>query len=231
MDSRRREIFSDFVSLFFPRPCQACGESLMKGEDTICTGCLLELPATDHHSYANNPLLHRLSYRMPLRYGMACYRFSKNGRIQHLLHQLKYKNQPEIGVRLGMVYGDKLQTVGIYDFEVVVPVPLHVSRIRKRGYNQAAKFGEGLAAKLGIPQSDDALIRVHKTATQTKKSRTTRWQNIADAFRIARTGMVANRSVLLVDDVITTGSTLEACVQALLPAAPRDISVACIAEA
>ncbi|MGC3948249.1 MAG: phosphoribosyltransferase family protein [Chryseolinea sp.] len=230
-DSRRREVFSDFVSLFFPRPCLACGESLMKGEDTICTSCLLELPETDHHCHEQNPLLNRLSYRMPIRYGMAFYRFTKNGRIQHLLHQLKYKDQPEIGVRLGLAYGDKLRTVGIYDFDLVVPVPLHISRLRKRGYNQAAKFGEGLSSRLMIPQADNALIRLHKTATQTKKSRVTRWENIAEAFQIAIPEMVMDRSILLVDDVITTGSTLEACVQALLTARPRDISVACIAEA
>jgi ComF family protein len=162
---------------------------------------------------------------------MACYRFTKNGRIQHLLHQLKYKNQPEIGIRLGVAYGDKLQAVGIYHFDVVVPVPLHISRFRKRGYNQAAKFGEGLSAKLMIPHADHALIRLHKTDTQTKKSRGTRWENIANAFKIALPDQVSGRSILLVDDVITTGSTLEACVRALLDAGPRDVSVACIAEA
>ncbi|MEJ1236835.1 ComF family protein [Chryseolinea sp. T2] len=191
----------------------------------------MELPETDYHCREQNALLHRLSYRMPLRYGMACYHFTKNGRIQHLLHQLKYKNQPEIGVRLGVAYGDKLRTVGIYNFDLVVPVPLHTSRLRKRGYNQAAKFGEGLSKELMIPQADEALVRMHKTETQTKKSRVTRWENIANAFRIALPEIVKDRSILLVDDVITTGSTLEACVQALLSAGPRDISVACIAEA
>ena len=168
---------------------------------------------------------------MPLRYGMACYHFTKNGRIQHLLHKLKYNNQPEIGVRLGIAYGDKLRTVGIYDFDLVVPVPLHTSRLRKRGYNQAAMFGEGLSKELKIPHEDEALVRLHKTETQTKKSRVTRWENIANAFKIALPDIVKGRSILLVDDVITTGSTLEACVQALLSAGPRDISVACIAEA
>ena len=222
----------DFAALFFPRPCMACGESLLKGEETICTACLLELPETDHHLNSNNALLNRLAYRIPLRYGMACYRFTKNGRVQHLLHELKYRNHPEIGIQLGRVYGDKLCESGMYDdFDVILPVPLHSSRARKRGYNQAAKFGEGLAEKLRIPCTDEAMARLHKTATQTTKSRASRWENIANVFTVMIPELITDRSVLLVDDVITTGSTLEACANALLMAKPRELSVACIAEA
>lgn len=232
MTHKASEILSDFAALFFPRPCLACGECLLKGEETICTRCLLELPETDHHLNSNNALLNRLAYRIPLRYGMACYRFTKNGRVQRLLHELKYKNHPEIGIQLGRVYGDKLCASGMYrDFDVILPVPLHPSRIRKRGYNQAAKFGEGLAGRLSVPCTDDAMARLHKTATQTKRSRAGRWENIANVFTVRIPELVKDRSILLVDDVITTGSTLEACANALLLAKPRELSVACIAEA
>lgn len=221
----------DFVSLFFPQPCMACGECLMKGEETICTGCLLELPETQHHLHCENPLLNRLAYRVPLRYGMACYRFTKSGRVQHLLHALKYKGYPEIGTALGRVYGEKLRDVGWYNFDIILPVPLHDSRRRRRGYNQSAKFGEGLAEKLMIPCADNVMARLHKTETQTKKTRVSRWENMANVFSVRLPEIVKSQRVLLVDDVITTGATLEACAMALLAAGAGELSVACIAEA
>jgi ComF family protein len=152
--------------------------------------------------------------------------------MQRLLHALKYKGHHEIGTRLGRVYGQKLLETGLYDeFDLIIPVPLHVSRLRKRGYNQSAKFGEGLGEILAIPCIDRAVIRTHKTETQTSKSRVSRWENIANAFTVKIPELIKDRSILIVDDVITTGSTLEACVHAIMSATPRDISVACIAEA
>jgi ComF family protein len=231
-NSGASDILRDFVSLFFPKPCLGCGESLLKGEDIICTGCLLELPETDHHRQEDNSLFHRLSYRMPLRYAMACYQFTKNGRVQRLLHTLKYHGHHEIGTRLGWLYGEKLLEVGIYGgFDLVLPVPLHISRLRKRGYNQSAMFGEGLAEKLMIPCSDKVIGRLQKTDTQTRKSRANRWENIANVFTVRLPELVKDRSILLVDDVITTGSTLEACAGALLSEGVRELSIACIAEA
>jgi ComF family protein len=226
------EFLRDFVSLFFPTQCVACGENLVKGEETICTNCLLELPETGHHLHNDNALLNRMAYRIPIKYGMACYRFTKNGRVQRLLHALKYKGRPEIGTRLGRVFGEKLVEAGIYHgFDLILPVPLHISRLRKRGYNQSAKFGEGLAEKLMIPCADFAITRVQKTDTQTNKSRVSRWENIANMFSVAIPEMVKGKSILLVDDVITTGATIEACANALLAAGTRELSIACIAEA
>ncbi len=223
---------NDFVSLFFPRPCLACGNSLIRGEDVICTSCMLELPYTEHHLERDNPLMSRLSYRIPLKYCMACYKFSKSGRVQHLLHALKYKDHPEIGVALGKVYGDKMVNAGFSkNFEVIIPVPLHPSRKRKRGYNQSAKFAEGLSEKLGVPFSDDIMIRKFKTATQTRKSKLSRWENMGEVFKVCIPESVEGKHILLVDDVITTGSTLEACAGALLHAGSGELSIACIAEA
>ena len=230
--SARSQVLQDFVSLFFPRPCVACGECLLKGEDTICTACLLELPETNHHLYLDNPLSQRLAYRIPLRYGTACYHFTKNGRVQRLLHALKYKGEADIGVRFGRVYGEKLKDAGLYaEYDTIVPVPLHRSRLRRRGYNQSAKFGNGLSEKLMIPCSDDVMERLHKTETQTRKSRLARWENMKDLFHVKLPDRVLGKRILLVDDVITTGSTLEACANALFAAGIGELSIACIAEA
>lgn len=230
--SKGFEILRDFVSLFYPTPCLACGECLVKGEETICTNCLLELPETDYHLHHDNALLHRMAYRIPIRYGMACYKFTKSGRVQRLLHALKYKSCPEIGIRLGRAYGEKIVEAGTYDgFDMILPVPLHPSRLRKRGYNQSAKFGEGLSEVLAVPCQDDVMARKHKTDTQTKKSKASRWENIANVFSVVIPEAVKGKSILLVDDVITTGSTIEACANALLQSGIRELSIACIAEA
>ncbi|MEJ7643146.1 MAG: phosphoribosyltransferase family protein [Chryseolinea sp.] len=222
----------DFVSLFFPRACVACGDALVKGEETICTYCILELPETSHHLNPDNTLHNRLSPRIPLKHGMACYKFTKNGRVQHLLHALKYKGHDEIGITLGKIYADKIRDSGIHiDFEIIIPVPLHASRLRKRGYNQSAKFAEGLSHVLMIPFSDHVMARKFKTETQTTKSRLSRWENMGDVFIVTRPTEVANKRILLVDDVITTGSTLEACAMELIKAGSRELSIACIAEA
>lgn len=225
-------IFQDFVSLFFPRQCLACGNSLVRGEEAICTFCMLEMPQTDYHKDRGNPLERRISYRIPVRYAMALFKFSKSGRVQNLLHQLKYKNHPEIGIMLGRVYGEKMINSGLSDaFEVIIPVPLHSSRRRKRGYNQSAKFAEGLSEKLNIPFTDEVLTRRTRTETQTRKTKLNRWENMKGVFEVNTPVRVAGKKILLVDDVITTGSTLEACALALLDSQCSELSIACIAEA
>lgn len=226
------QIFRDFVSLFFPRQCLACGESLVSGEETICTYCMLEMPQTDYHKDRGNPLERRIGYRIPIRYAMALFKFSKSGRVQNLLHQLKYKNHPEIGVMLGRVYGERMADAGLrHAFELIVPVPLHPIRQRKRGYNQSAKFAEGLSEKLDIPFNDEIIKRRRVTETQTRKTKLNRWENMNGVFEVSTAEMVDGKKILLVDDVITTGSTLEACAQALLNSSCSELSIACIAEA
>jgi len=225
-------LLGDFVSLFFPRACVACGNALVKGEETICTYCILELPETGHHLNPENALLNRLAPRIRLKHGMACYKFTKNGRVQHLLHALKYKGYAEIGITLGKIYADKIRDAGIHnEFEIIIPVPLHSSRQRKRGYNQSAKFAEGLSKGLMVPYSDNIMTRKFKTETQTRKSKLSRWENMSDVFTVSRPEEVTNKHILLVDDVITTGSTLEVCAMELIKAGSRELSIACIAEA
>lgn len=229
---RATEILLDFVSLFFPRHCLACGDSLVKGEEVICTTCMLEMPQTEYHTECTNPLQTRLSYRIPIKYAMAIFKFSKSGRVQRLLHELKYKNHPEIGIALGRVYAEKMIGANLGNaFDMIIPVPLHPSRKRKRGYNQSAKFAEGLSERLAIPFTDDLMIRRMKTETQTRKTKLNRWENMTGVFAVNEPQIIQGKKILLVDDVITTGSTLEACGHALLNECCSELSVACIAEA
>ena len=227
-----KEIFRDFVSLIYPNCCLACANSLIKGEKLICTRCISQMPQTNYHQDDFNPLKARLSSRIQLCHAMALFKFSKSGKVQSLLHALKYKNQPELGIHLGVMYGHRLAESSLANaFDIIIPVPLHRSRKRKRGYNQSAKFAEGMSQSLKIPFSDNIVERIIKTETQTRKSKLNRWENISDVFRVKNIDAVQNKSILLVDDVVTTGSTLEACANCLLQVGCTRLSIACIAEA
>ncbi len=225
-------IASDFVSLFFPRHCLACLGALAKGEEIICTRCIAELPKTNYHSQPTNPVEEKLAGRLPVKYGWAFLKFRKGGIVQHLLHQMKYNNHPEVGVMLGRIFGHDLQKAGLAsEFDVIVPVPLHEGRKRKRGYNQSAKMAEGLSYSMNIPLDESLSVRKLKTSTQTRKSKMERWENVKDVFTVSGNQSVAGKRILLVDDIITTGATLEACGQHLITHGCSELSVACIAEA
>lgn len=225
-------IFQDFIALFYPRVCVACHASLVKGEDVLCTPCLVELPKTAYHRYDENPVRNRLAGRLPLAFASAFLKFRKGGLVQSLLHELKYNNRPEIGIRMGHLYGVELMESGLgANFDVIVPVPLHASRMRRRGYNQSAKFAEGLSEALNVPWEESISLRLESTNTQTKKGRADRWSNVKDAFSVAAVDKILDRRILLVDDVITTGATLEACGSHLIESGCASLSIACIAEA
>lgn len=225
-------LIGDFVSLFFPRYCLACSGPLLKGEDTVCTGCISNLPKTNYHQQEENPIKDRLIGRLPVKHGWAFLKFRKHGTVQHLLHQLKYANHPEVGVKLGLVYGKELADAGFQsEFDLIVPVPLHISRKRQRGYNQSSKFAEGLGMAMHIAWDESISIRSKTTTTQTRKSKAERWENVKDVFAIDHGVTLHDKRVLLVDDVITTGATLESCGQHLLDHGCRSLSIACIAEA
>jgi ComF family protein len=230
MKSFATEIWTDFISLFYPRYCFACDQGLAKGEETVCSGCMLELPRTHYHLDKENALFRRLEGRIQLRFAIAFFLFRKRGKVQRLLHRLKYNNHPEIGDTLGQVYGEDLRQ-HYYDqkFDLIIPVPLHPSRKRKRGYNQSEEFGKGLSKSLGKPCVSDALIRTTKTETQTKKTKLKRWQNVSEVFQVAMPEAIQHKNVLVVDDVITTGATIEACAKILLEAGCTSVSIACIA--
>lgn len=227
-----RPLLADFWALFFPRPCLACREPLLAGETHLCTTCRTELPYTDYHLLppAQNPLARRFWGKLPIHHTLSYLRFLRHGRVQELLHQLKYRGQSQVGTALGQLYGAELASAGLaQEFDLIIPVPLHRRKLARRGYNQAEAFATGLALALPCSSAAHALRRTEHTASQTRKSRAARWQNVATVFEVTKPEDVTGRRILLVDDVLTTGATLEACGAALLAAGAQAVSIATIA--
>jgi len=225
-------IFSDFASLFFPSYCLGCSVGLVKGEEILCTRCVLQLPRTGYSPADDNPIKEKFIARIPVKYAGALLKFRKAGIVQRLLHQLKYNHHPEIGIRLGKVFGDELKKFALdKEFDLIVPMPLHPSRQRRRGYNQSTKFAVGVTQATGIPNFESLVVRHLNTSSQTRKNKTARWENVKNAFRIPQPSAIQGQRILLVDDIITTGASMEACGQQLLDHGCKELSVAVIAEA
>lgn len=220
----------DFLDLFFPHYCLTCTRTLVKGEELICSHCFYDLPQTTCHQELDNIVAQKLYGRIPISRALALYKFRKTGRVQKLLHHLKYKRKPVIGQILGKRYGAILKEARLDQvFDLIVPVPLHRSKLRQRGYNQSDYFAQGLAEILGLPWNNRCLRREKATATQTLKGQLERFENLQNAFQVIDSKAIRDKHLLLVDDVITTGATLEACSTVLLAAGSREISVATIA--
>jgi ComF family protein len=191
---------------------------------------MLEMPKSHYHLEENNPFYQKFKGRLPVKHVMTLFKFVKESRVQQLLHALKYKHQPEIGEVLGRVYGQDLAEANFKNtFDLILPVPLHISRRRIRGYNQSEEFGKGLSQVLEVPCHDTYLIRAAKTETQTHKSKLNRWENVRSIFQVIEPEPILEKRILLVDDVVTTGATLEACGNALIQAGCKELSIACIA--
>jgi len=234
MPAGLKNIFSDFLTLLFPEYCYACERTLARGETIICTHCRLRLPYTNVHlaEPQHNVLAVRFFGKVPIQHTLAYLYFNRAGRVQRLLHALKYKGVQEVGITLGNWYGHNLREAGFAEaFDVIVTVPLHPRKQRQRGYNQTDSFAQGLAAALALPWSGQALKRTQYTASQTRKSRPERWANVEQVFQVNKPELIAEKRILLVDDVITTGATLEACALMLLNAGCRQVSVCTIAAA
>ena len=223
-------LISDFISLFFPRSCYVCGNSLYKNEEVLCTRCNLHLPETNYHKMPDNPI-HKIFWgKIPVVNASAMYFFKKGGSVQRLVHQLKYKGHLEIGTLLGQNYGHKLKQEERYkDIGLIIPIPLHPKKLRIRGFNQAEVFAGGIAGSMHVQLNSSAIKRVVATSTQTKKSRYKRWENVSGIFEITDSAVLENKHILLVDDVITTGSTMEACLTQLNTIPGIRLSVAAIA--
>jgi ComF family protein len=223
---------SDFVSLLFPELCSACGESLVASENLICTDCRYNLPFTNFHLIPDNIVAQQFWGKMTLEGAYALYYFNKGGKIQSLMHQFKYKGMHQVGNLLGSIAGAQLAKNELFKtVDIIIPVPLHEKRLRQRGYNQSACFAEGLALQLNAPVENDNLVRVASTETQTRKSRFARFENMQQVFVVRNPEKLINKHVLLVDDIITTGSTLEACGTQLLKIDGVKLSVTVIAYA
>jgi ComF family protein len=223
---------ADFVSLLFPQLCPACGESLVINEHIICTDCLYNLPFTNFHLQPDNIVAQSFWGKINLEGAYALYYFSKGGKVQNLMHHFKYKGVQQIGHLLGNIAGGQLIKNDIFNtVDLIVPVPLHKDRMKQRGYNQSTCFAEGLAKKLNAAVEDNNLIRVRATKTQTHRSRFARFENMQQVFTIKNPERLINKHILLVDDIVTTGSTLEACGTELLKVEGLKLSIATIAYA
>lgn len=232
MASQQDSLLSDFVSLFFPNTCVGCDEALPRGVRFVCPSCQLELPKTENHKTEVPEFEQKLRSLIEFKYVLVYMHFHKQGIVQKLMHELKYKHKPEIGELLGRWYGAELADAGYQtEFDCVVPVPLHKSKLRKRGYNQSEGFAKGLAAALAAECLPNALIRNRANQTQTRKNRLERWENVEGLFEPKDPGSLSARKVLLVDDVLTTGSTLLSCGEAVLKAKPASLSFGLIAAA
>jgi len=220
------------VDLFYPRLCMACGRSLLEHERVICSYCIVQLPRTHFHNKINNPIETTFWGRADIKAATAYYKYTKEGKVQHLIHQLKYKGFREVGVYVGKELGILLnENARFSDIDFIIPVPLHKSKLQKRGFNQSELFARGLEKSMKAVVIDDNLYRKVASSTQTKKSRWERYKNVNDIFGIRDESLFKNKKLLLVDDVITTGSTIEGCASILNQIEGVEVSVAAMASA
>lgn len=227
-----KQLLADLLSLLFPNLCCGCGAYLFQGEEQLCTICLYRLPYTDHYLHADNIAARQFWGRLPCNAVMALLYFKKGGRTQQIIHNLKYRGRKDLGLTLGKMIGEKLRMNNVYsDIDLIVPVPLHRSRQLTRGYNQSMYIAKGIADELNIPISTSNLIRNKRTGTQTKKGRYSRFENMLTVFAIENKSAFSGKHVLLVDDVMTTGATLEACGTILVKTEISKLSIATIAFA
>ena len=217
----------NFLSLFYPNLCLACDQHLPTQSSEICLQCQAELPQTNFHHEKENPIIEKFWGRISIMHGTALYYFSKEGRVQHLIHQLKYDSKPQIGVQLGNILGTQLATSAFYQkIDCIIPVPLHSRKERIRGYNQSDAIAKGISQTLGKPWQRGILRRIAYTETQTKKSLMERFENVETAFEVFQADKIKGKHLLLVDDVLTTGATIEACTLKLLAVEGVKVSIA-----
>ena len=216
--------------LYFPKNCPACGRSLRLFGANICGPCSQNLPETHFFEAPNNPIEKIFYGRLPIQTGAAAWYFHKNSALQALLFQLKYRSNKDVGLFIGKQMGALLAASERFaSIDALVPVPLHPQALSKRGFNQAELICEGIGQVWHKPVLTGAIARTKHTNTQTKQSRAERWDNMENAFTIKDTASIIGKHLLLIDDVITTGATIEACGKTLLGIAGVKVSVAAAA--
>ena len=225
-------MFKNIINLFFPPVCAGCHSFLVSNENVVCTLCRHNIPLTNHHLNPENDAFKKFYGRIPVEYTSALLYFHKKGIVQELIHNLKYKEQEQIGTVLGDWYTEDLKNSQILQsVDEIIPVPLHKRKLRERGYNQVTNFGLSLSDGLNISYNPNLLVRNIYSKTQSKKNLLNRSDGLDTIFDVAFTEKDHNKHFLLIDDVITTGSTLEACSHALLKIPGAKISIVCMAMA
>lgn len=224
------KLLKDIFNVFYPDICLCCNTALTTNEHIICLFCRNDLPLTNF-CYETNNLVEKTFYgRIPIKKGTALFYFLKKGKTQQLMHRLKYKGNQEIGSFIGDWLGENMLLSNRFnDIDCIIPVPLHYKKQKKRGYNQVSTFGISLSKTLKIPYYEGVLQRKTATNTQTKLIRLDRWKNVKELFQVENTHKLNNKHILLIDDIITTGATLEACYLALNKCENIKISIASMA--
>jgi ComF family protein len=226
------KILNDFFNLIFPVTCAACGNVLINNERIICLSCNYNLPRTNFHLEPDNPVAVIFWGRVRIEYATAFYFFNKASRFRHLIHELKYKGRKDIGMELGRIFGFEMATSpGFRLIDLVLPVPLHKKKLRKRGFNQSEYIARGISEAMNKPLDTSTVIRIVYSATQTRKSRYDRWMNVEGIFKVTDPTALSGKHILLVDDVVTTGATLEACATEILKVEGTKVSVAILGMA
>ncbi|MFV8392291.1 ComF family protein [Flavobacterium sp. LB2P6] len=225
-------MFESIINLFFPKVCSGCNSFLLSNENVICTVCRHDIPLTNHHLNPENDAFKKFYGRIPVLHTSALFYFHKKGIVQELIHNLKYKGHEEIGAILGEWYAEDLKNIELlHSADEIIPVPLHRRKLKERGYNQVTTFGKALSSSLNLNYNESLLIRNVYSKTQSKKNLLGRTEGIEIIFDVSFTEKDHNKHFLLIDDVITTGATLEACSRALLKIPGAKISIVCMAMA
>jgi len=223
-------LIGDFLEVFYPKICVTCENNLVSGEEIMCTICKQDLPLTHYKSYTDNKITQTFYGKIPVEKAMALLIFRKESKTKDLIHELKYKNNQQIGVFLGTWFGSILKENSEFStVDFIIPVPLHTKKLKQRGYNQLTKFGEKLSEILNIPFENHQLIKTQATKTQTFKTRFERFDDSKTKFKLQNLTFFENKHILLIDDVITTGATIESCVNELLKTKNIKISILAMA--
>ena len=227
-----KNLISAATHLFYPHLCIGCGSDLLQLDSLLCLSCINELPHTSFETYPNNPIERMFIGRFPLVAATSGFYFSKGDLIQYLIHELKYKGNKEAGIYLSEIVGiNMLQSNRFNKIDYLIPLPLFAEKEYKRGFNQAEVVCRGISNSMNIPVLVKNVVRIRFTETQTKKHRTERWDNVNESFKVTDPSVLKNKHILLVDDVITTGATLDACAQVLNKIDGLQISIATLAIA
>lgn len=225
-------MIKNLINLLFPKICNGCETLLLTNETTLCAKCRHDLPFTKHHSVKENETFKKFYGKLPVEHASSIVYFNKKGIVQELIHKLKYKGAEDIGALFGELYTTELTEIHSFEnFDEVIPVPLHKKRLRKRGYNQVTHFGLALSKSIGIPFNETILERKHYSKTQTKKTLLGRTEINTSLFEAKFSEKDHGKHFLLIDDVITSGATLEACGKALLKIPNSKLSIITIAYA
>ncbi|MCW3109196.1 MAG: ComF family protein [Segetibacter sp.] len=220
---------TDFIHLFFPHVCAGCGSDVINIEHHLCLHCIADLPFTNFFKHPGNPVEKQFYGRLNVSNAASGYFFTKDSLIESLIYELKYRGNKAIGFYMGEMLGNFLINSRFNDVDIIVPLPLNARRLKKRGYNQSGVLCEGIASVWSKPVITNAVIRKVNTETQTHRGRITRWENMDGVFAVAEPGVIQNKHVLLVDDVVTTGASLEACGSEILKVAGTTLSIATLA--